>query len=166
MVLDGDAPDEIIAEIDAKLVAALAALPKHDLDVLATRWVNATGNPACGEALPELHDFACRGRREGLSLLYAQGNDRASGENRRRGLSGSRRLTARPPPASAARLPRRGVSSGQRETAAQRHPTIALTSNTISSIRPVHPTTPATVMLFAMSRARSRSATCSSGRTP
>ena len=38
MVLDGDAPDEIIAEIDAKLVAALAALPKHDLDVLATRW--------------------------------------------------------------------------------------------------------------------------------
>lgn len=80
MVLDGDAPDEIIAEIDAKLVAALAALPKHDLDVLATRWVNATGNPACGEALPELHDFACRGRREGLSLLYAQGNDRASGE--------------------------------------------------------------------------------------
>ena len=42
--------------------------------------MNATGNPACGEALPELHDFACRGRREGLSLLYAQGNDRASGE--------------------------------------------------------------------------------------
>ena len=81
MVLESEAPDEIIAEIDPKLVAALAALPKHDLDVLATRWANATGNPACGEALPELHDFACRARSEGLGLLYAQGNDEANGED-------------------------------------------------------------------------------------
>ncbi|WP_159684545.1 hypothetical protein [Cognatazoarcus halotolerans] len=75
LVLDGEAPDEIIAEIDRTLIAALAALPRHDLDVLATRWANVTGNPGCGEALNELHDFACRARAEGLSLLYAQGND-------------------------------------------------------------------------------------------
>lgn len=81
MVLDGEVADEIIAEIDKKLVAALAALPRHDLDVLATRWANATGNPDCGEALSDLHDFACRAHAEGLSLLYAQGSDDTADED-------------------------------------------------------------------------------------
>lgn len=81
LVLDGEDEDELIAEIDQKLVAALAALPTHELDVLATRWAKASGNPACGEALTDLHDFACRARAGGLSLLYAQGNDNACDED-------------------------------------------------------------------------------------
>jgi len=80
LVLDGEAADEIIAEIDRKLVAALAALPRHELDVVATRWANATGNPDCGEALSDLHDFACQAQAAGLSLLYAQGSDGEPGE--------------------------------------------------------------------------------------
>jgi hypothetical protein len=76
LVLDGDAPDEIVTAMDPRLVDALAAEDAARLPALAARWQAASGHPeALLPALTELHDFACRARADGLALLYAQGSD-------------------------------------------------------------------------------------------
>lgn len=76
LVLDGDAPDEIITACDPALVAALAAIAPAGLAALAARWRGACGLEHAAEALEALHGFACRATHAGLPLLYAQGDDR------------------------------------------------------------------------------------------
>lgn len=77
LVLDGDAPDEIITACDPRLVAALAALPETDLALLAERWRANSGLGEANSILPRLQAFARRAQAAGLPLLYAQGDDQA-----------------------------------------------------------------------------------------
>lgn len=78
LVLDGDTPDEIVTEMDPRLVDALAALEAAALGGLAARWQAASGQAMpLDEALAALHDFAQRARAGGLAVLYAQGSDQA-----------------------------------------------------------------------------------------
>ncbi|MCB1888774.1 MAG: hypothetical protein KDH20_14295 [Rhodocyclaceae bacterium] len=76
LVLDGDAPDEIVTACDPRLVAALAALSVAELPALALRWQVAGGHTEATLALTALKDLAELARERAMPLLYAQGSDR------------------------------------------------------------------------------------------
>ncbi len=76
LVLDGEAPDEVITACDARLVAALANRPEDELAALARRWQAACGVDHAEAALVRLHALARQTQVLGKPLLYAQGSDR------------------------------------------------------------------------------------------
>ena len=76
LVLDGDSADEIVTEMDPKLVAALGGLGEDALGDAASRWQAAAGTErGLAEALATLREFARQARAAGLPVLYAQGSD-------------------------------------------------------------------------------------------
>ena len=80
LVLDADDENDIVTEIDAQLVRALAVLAEADQPALAARWQHAAGHPfALDDALAALCDFARRARADRLPMLYAQGCDHRAG---------------------------------------------------------------------------------------
>lgn len=76
LVLDGDAPDELITACDPALIAALARLDERQQLPLAARWREACGLADAEGALAALTRFAATAHRSGLPVLYAQGCDR------------------------------------------------------------------------------------------
>ena len=76
LVLDGDAPEDIVTACDPALVRALAGLGDSDAPDLARRWENASGLASGDAALDTLRDLAREASHRALPLLYAQGSDR------------------------------------------------------------------------------------------
>jgi len=76
LVLDGDAPDEVITACDAHLVAALARLTEDQLPPLAQRWQVSSGVEQAEPLLVRLQALAQQAQALGKLLLYAQGDDR------------------------------------------------------------------------------------------
>jgi len=81
LVLDGEAPDEVITACDPRLVAELASRPEAQLAPLAQRWQEASGVDDAMAALARLHAFARQAQALGKPLLYAQGDDRDRGRD-------------------------------------------------------------------------------------
>ena len=76
LVLDGDSADEIVTEMDPKLVAALAGLGEDALGDAASRWQAAAGTERGGaEGLPPRRYSARPPRAAGLRVLYPLGSD-------------------------------------------------------------------------------------------
>ena len=77
LVLDGDAPDEVITACDPQLVRALAALTEAAaVDELARRWHAQCDVEDASETLHALQRMAVKAATRNLPLLYAQGDDR------------------------------------------------------------------------------------------
>lgn len=80
LVLDGDAPEEIVTACDPSLVDALHCIDDGDIPSLAARWQQASGLADAEARLRQLRDFARRAVELRLPLLYAQGDDRPPGD--------------------------------------------------------------------------------------